>query len=61
MQAQTCFLSVLWAKGLPRLKTLLRRQRRFYVTVTNGTIVKKTTVIRSMGQAVAWDKKFDAL
>jgi hypothetical protein len=37
------------------------KKRQFYVTVTNGTITKKTTAIRSVGQAVEWGEKVDAL
>ncbi len=61
MQAQTYFLSVLGAHKLPRLKTPFGKKRRFYVTVTDGTIAKKTTAIRSVEQAVEWDEKLDAL
>jgi hypothetical protein len=61
MQAQTYFLLVLRAHKLPRLKTLFGKKRRFYVTVTDGTIAKKTTAIRSVEQAVEWDEKLDAL
>jgi hypothetical protein len=61
MQAQTYFFLVLRAHGLPRLKTLFGKKRRFYVTATNGTIAKKTTAIRSVGQAVEWNQKLDAL
>ena len=59
--AQPYLLSVLRAQKLPRLKTLLGKKRRFYVAVTHGTIVKKTTAIRSVEQAVKWDEKLDAL
>ena len=61
MQAQPDFLSVLRAQKLPRLKTLSGKKRQFYVTVTDGTIVKKTTAIRSVEQAVKWDEKLDGL
>ena len=61
IQAQTYFLSVLRAHKLPRLKTPFGKKRRFYVTVTDGTIAKKATAIRSVEQAVEWDEKLDAL
>lgn len=35
--------------------------RRFYVTVTNETIAKRTLAVRSVEQAVEWNKKFDPL
>ena len=60
-QAQTDGLLVHRAHGLPRLKTLFGKKRRFYVTVTSGTIARKTTAVRSVGQAVEWNKKLDAL
>jgi len=52
-------VTVLRAQKLPRLKTLFGKKRRFYVTVTDGTIAKKTTAIRSVEQAVEWDEKLD--
>jgi hypothetical protein len=61
MQAQTYFLLVLWAHNLPRLKTLFGKKRRFYVTVTDGMITKKTTTVRSVEQAVEWDEKLNTL
>jgi hypothetical protein len=61
MQAQTYFLLVLRAHNLPRLKTLFGKKRRFYVTVTDGMITKKTTAVRSVEQAVEWDEKLNAL
>ena len=61
MRKETDDLLVHRAHGLPRLKTLFGKKRRFYVAVTNGTIEKKTTAIRSVGQAVEWNKKLDAL
>ena len=60
-QAQAYFLSVLRAYRLPRLKTWFGKKRRFYVTVTDGTIAKKTTAIRSVEQTVQWNEKLDAL
>ncbi|KAF8967045.1 hypothetical protein BDZ97DRAFT_1916998 [Flammula alnicola] len=54
-------VTVLRAHRLPRLKTLFGKKRRFYVTVTDGTIAKKTEAIRSVEQAMQWNEKLDAL
>ncbi|KAF8812682.1 hypothetical protein BYT27DRAFT_7182387, partial [Phlegmacium glaucopus] len=54
-------VTVLRTHELPRLKTLCGKKRRFYVTVTDGTITKKTTAIRSVKEAVEWNERLDAL
>ncbi|KAF8812687.1 WD40 repeat-like protein [Phlegmacium glaucopus] len=53
-------VTVLRTHKLPRLKTLWGKKRHFYVTVTDGTITKKTTAIRSVEQAVEWNERLDA-
>ncbi|KIM45626.1 hypothetical protein M413DRAFT_344802 [Hebeloma cylindrosporum] len=52
-------VTVLRACKLPPLKTLSGKPRQFYVSVTDGTITKKTTAIRSVDQTVQWDEKLD--
>ncbi|KAF8815814.1 WD40 repeat-like protein [Phlegmacium glaucopus] len=53
-------VTVLRAHKLPRLKTLWGKKRRFYVTVTDGTITKKTASIGIVEQAVEWNERLDA-
>ncbi|KAF8815811.1 WD40 repeat-like protein [Phlegmacium glaucopus] len=53
-------VTVLRTHKLPRLETLWGKERRFYVTVTDGTITKKTTTVRSVEQAVEWNEGLDA-
>ncbi len=60
-RARAYFLLVLRAHELPRLNTLFGKERRFYVTVTDGTTARKTTLIRGVEQAVEWNEKLDAL
>jgi len=61
IRARAYFLLVLRAHKLPRLKTLLGKERRFYVTATDGTTARKTTAIQSIEQAVEWNEKLDDL
>ena len=61
IRARACFLLVLRAHKLPRLETLLGKERRFYVTVTDGTTARKTTAIQSVEQAVEWNEKLNPL
>ncbi|CAA7265501.1 unnamed protein product [Cyclocybe aegerita] len=48
------------ARGLPLLRDKIRRNRRFFVTITDGRTTKKTKATRSMQQAVQWNETLDA-
>ncbi|KAI0271286.1 hypothetical protein BC834DRAFT_930264, partial [Gloeopeniophorella convolvens] len=55
-------LTVIRAEGLPHLRTLFRKkERRYYVTATDGLRVEKTSAIRSRGQAVQWNEILSGL
>jgi hypothetical protein len=54
-------LSVLRAKNLPRLKTFLRKKRKFYATIIYRETTTRTRSVRSMGQCVEWNERMDAL
>ncbi|KAI0259191.1 hypothetical protein BC834DRAFT_644319 [Gloeopeniophorella convolvens] len=48
-------LTVVRADGLPHLRTSRGKERKFYVTATDGTKTEKTLAIRSRGWSVQWD------
>ncbi|KAI0259344.1 hypothetical protein BC834DRAFT_638252 [Gloeopeniophorella convolvens] len=55
-------LTVARADGLPRLRTLfLKKERKYYVTATDGLRTEKTLAIRSTAQSVQWDKTLSGL
>jgi hypothetical protein len=55
------FWLVLKAHNLPRLKSLLGKDKRFYVTVTYKERIWKTRPVRSATQRVEWNEKVDTL
>jgi hypothetical protein len=54
-------LPVVRADNLPRLKTLLWRKGKFYVTVTYGAITRRTRSVQRMENHVEWNEILDAL
>jgi hypothetical protein len=54
-------LSVLRAHNLPRSKSVLGKERRFYVTVSDGVKSWKTRFVRSMRERVEWNQNVGAL
>jgi hypothetical protein len=55
------YFSVLRAHDLPPRILPLGKKRRFYVTLTDGSTIKKTAAIQSEERAVEWNEKLDAL
>ena len=53
-------MPVLRAHNLPRLKTLLGKERRFFATVTDEERTWQTRSVRSVAQCVEWNENVDA-
>ncbi|KAI0259274.1 hypothetical protein BC834DRAFT_640495 [Gloeopeniophorella convolvens] len=47
-------LIVVRATGLPRIETVFREERKYYVTATDGVNTERTSVVQSRGQSVEW-------
>jgi hypothetical protein len=54
-------LPVLRAHNLPHIKTISRKESRFYVTVISGARTWHTRAVQSMGNHVEWNEEVDAL
>ncbi|KAI0274591.1 hypothetical protein BC834DRAFT_216 [Gloeopeniophorella convolvens] len=55
-------LTVVRVDGLPRLKTLFRgKERKYYITATDGLRTEKTSAVRSREQSVQWDEMLSSL
>ncbi|KAH9476959.1 Vegetative incompatibility protein HET-E-1 [Psilocybe cubensis] len=50
---------VVKAINLPILKNKLGKERRFYVTITDGTTTKKSKIMNSLNRSVMWDQTMD--
>jgi hypothetical protein len=56
-----CFLLVLRANNLPRLKAISHKETRFYVTVAAGARTWHTRTVRSLGNCAEWNEHVDTL
>jgi hypothetical protein len=54
-------LPVLRAQNLPHIKTISRKESRFYVTVIAGARTWHTRAVRSIRNHVEWNEEVDAL
>ncbi|KAI0263259.1 hypothetical protein BC834DRAFT_325592 [Gloeopeniophorella convolvens] len=55
-------LTVVRADGLPHLRTLFRKkERKYYITATDGLRIKKTSAIRSIDYSVQWNEILSGL
>jgi hypothetical protein len=57
----SCPLSILRAHNIPRLKSFLGENRRFYATVTHGERTWRSRPVRRVAQRVEWNENVDAL